>query len=354
MKIQLVNHLEKVIIHWLESAELAQAVQKTLDARLFTDSDIRFTLEHLRDTISRGDLKTWVDRNRAYDPTKSGGTILCLHAGNLPLVGFQDALAVILSGYSYAGKISKKDPFLLVSFLEQLQKELHFDSRKIRYSTELSDFKGLGADYWMFAGAESSLLQIKSLLEQHRIVKPGAESLLRLAHFSIAVLDDTLTDLALQDLTESILRYDGKGCRSVALIYSRMPLSKQAGKLAKVGKEWLVKNGVSFNPPEHLKWKFAYNAAVGLEQVWIGNTLIQNGNPVIGHHQHVYWQSLNVLHEQLVVFGKGLQQMYTIGNGSGICPELVSDKYDLLSDAQKPKLYWQPDGTDTLKWILTR
>lgn len=346
--------IEDIIKQWFDSSDLREAVEKTIDSRIFSRLDVNFALEHLKTRIERGDLRTWAEMHGELNLGSKKSTILCLHAGNLPLVGFQDMLAVLLSGSNYAGKISKKDPYLIESFLNLL-KCLHPElDEQIIYSTNLGDFAGLNADLWMFAGSESSLSEIKSILETSQIVKPGSESILRVAHFSMAILINPVEDSCLMNLVDAILRYDGKGCRSVAIVYSDSSLIDLSSRLEIIGKEWLSKNGLNFNPSALLKLRYSYNSAVGSDQVWVGNALLQVGHPIVGHNQHVYWQSLTELGNQLNQYGSGVQQVYTCMETEFFESELFSEKKDYLGKSQKPELYWKPDGIDPLKWILTR
>lgn len=351
---QRVVEIEEALRIWFDSNELLEAIEKTVEANLFNRHDVNFAVEHLKKTVERGDILYWVDLYSELSSPDDTRTILCLHAGNLPLVGFQDMLAVVLSGARYAGKISKKDPFLITSFILLLKQLNPVLGEKLGFSTELSDFAGLKADLWMFAGSEVSLDEIKSALEKQHIVKSDSESLLRVAHFSMAVINSHITTSCLVDLVESILRYNGKGCRSVAIICSDMELSDLAEELELIGREWLIKNRIHFNPDTLLKWRHAYNSAVNIDQVWLGNALVQVGHPVIGHNQHVYWQPMKSLQDLLSLYGSGVQQVYTSQKGDLTEFELFSDKKDYLGNSQTPELYWKPDGIDPLKWILTR
>lgn len=349
-----VEVLEEAIKLWLQSHALSEAVEKTVESKLFYIADVYYAIEHLKKSLESGDLKKWVQTQQVFNLQDGNQTILCLHAGNLPLVGFQDMLAVLLSGANYAGKISKKDPFLIPSFLNLL-KQLHPNFiEKISFSVDLNDFSGLDADFWMFAGSEESLIQIRSSLEALQIVKPDSDSLLRVAHFSIAVLNRTVSRSNLVDFVESILRYNGKGCRSVAIVFTDIKLSDISGDLSRIGREWLVNNGREHNPEAILKWRYAYNAAVNIDQVWVGNALIQVGHPVVGHNQHVYWQPLESFRDLLNQYGTGIQQIYLTQKDDFNDYELFSEKLDYLGNSQTPQLYWKPDGIDPLEWILTR
>jgi hypothetical protein len=105
---------------WLdhENSSLQKAIRQTVDEGLFSQHDIEFQLSVLRENIANGDIREWVNRSELSDEQNAKGQkVLCLHAGNLPLVGFQTALGTILSGAEYYGKLSRKDPYLLASFL---------------------------------------------------------------------------------------------------------------------------------------------------------------------------------------------------------------------------------------------
>jgi hypothetical protein len=357
MNESLIKKLESAILAWIDkplTSGLDTAIQMTVIKRLFSSNDVHFAVNQLRNRVVAGDLRDWCNRhNEKYESYRKPETVLCLHAGNLPLVGFQDAMAVILSGNKYAGKISRKDPYLLPSFLDYFITRNPEYSEIIIYNTDIHTFFGLKADKWMFAGSENSLSEINSKLSSSMALKRDAKSLLRTAHFSVAVCLGTLTEVEIGNLVEAILRYGGKGCRSVAIIYSDLSLNEIASKLSVQGANWLKEKGIEFRPSELLKLKYAYNAAVNIDQVWVGNALIQQGIPAIGHPQHVFWQPIEKLSEQVVGFGSGIQQIYMLNESNSRFMELKTDNHDYLVNSQRPHLYWKPDGVDPLEWILT-
>jgi hypothetical protein len=358
MQMKHTDKIEYALKSWLFNPDLSGlsvAVRRTVEENYFHSDDIQFAINHLKVVVDRGDFRIWVEKNRVESKSQlSDDKVLCLHAGNLPMVGLQDTIAVLLSGLVYGGKISRKDPHLIPSFLMHLINQFpEFESR-IKTSTELNDFRDFGAHYWLFAGDESSLNEIKSILLTKNITHSNAESLQRVAHFSIAILPKIVIPSSLQDLVESILRYDGKGCRSVAIVYSDSSLLEVSSELNLIGKRWLNRSRRQFDPQSTLKWKYAYNAAIGINQVWVGNALLQEGIPVIGHNQHIFWQPLDKMADHISLFGKGIQQVYSVELGNTLSPELFQNRFDYLRNSQAPSLYWTPDGVDPLEWILTR
>ena len=92
-----------------------------MEEGLFSFEDIKFQIRALKENIDSGQVKEWAKRAELGERKNSfNQKVLCLHAGNLPLVGFQDALGTILSGADYFGKVSRKDPYLLPTFLEKV------------------------------------------------------------------------------------------------------------------------------------------------------------------------------------------------------------------------------------------
>lgn len=356
MTTDLIEKIETAILSWISDSSnsgLDEAVKKTTDHGLFSLNDIEHSLSQINQQIGSNGLRYW--RQRVCESSRTSGetqTILCLHAGNLPMVGFQDAMAVLVSGNKYAGKLSRKDPFLISSCLEFISTTIPELKSEMLFSTDIDYFRNLKADKWMFAGSESSLSDVYQKLISIKAIQDGAESLLRVAHFSVAIIEKCCADEVLQDLVESILRYDGKGCRSVAIVYSDNKLSEVKSKLYSLGLKWLSDAGKVLNQSDLLRLKYAYNCAVGIEQVWVGNALIQEGIPVIGHPQHVFWQQLDEYNNQMMSFGSGIQQIYVSSDRIRSDLELNSSKLDYLSNSQRPNLYWTPDGIDPLKWIL--
>src|SRR5690625_374718 len=86
---------------WLNSSSgLTRAVEKTVQANLFSRQDIQFQLDVLRQTVTPEALTTWAERSGLQPGHLSCRSARCLHAGNLPLVGIQALLVCLLTGIS--------------------------------------------------------------------------------------------------------------------------------------------------------------------------------------------------------------------------------------------------------------
>lgn len=277
--------------------------------------------------------------------------IVCLHAGNLPLVGIQDLLAVVLTGGSYAGKISRKDPYLLPTLLNELQKTGVLNDAK--WSDDLEKLKFVNGDAVLFAGSESSVDVVNQKLEALEILKPGAPRLMRTAHFSVAWIEDNKPE-TMENLTEAVFRYGGTGCRSAALVVAPFHLDSEKCAFTDYIELFWIRNPQMHKPPAELFHRYAYNKAVGIPQAWLDDFLIEESAACPEHPYLLHWVKgdrkdlANLVHR----FGNGIQSVYS-SNDSDEGRKIGPFRYERLSRAQSPPIWWEPDGTDTIQWLQT-
>ncbi len=334
--------LAEAVQEWLDGSEsgLNRAIQKTADEGLFPEHDIRFALDHIRRSVTPESLTGWV--NESFKKPVEPELVLVLHAGNLPLVGFQDILGVLLSGHYYRGKLSRKDPYLAASFLKTAGK--FFPNEMIQYSTSLDFFNGLKAHKVMFTGSEKTYPVVRERLAGAGMMTEGADLLIRTAHKSVAVFENPET-IDWQCLTEAILRYEGRGCRSVIEVFSTISLEEAIPDLEFHINNFLESNPASTGFPAALKFEMAYFSAVGISHLSAGRQLItskvrQNQDGLIIWNR-VDNPRVSALHQKGI---HGLQSVYSTN---------PADEFESLSEAQTPPVNWKPDGADTLSWLTS-
>lgn len=324
---------------WLQpdNAELQKAIQRTVEEGQFSFEDIKFQIRALKENIDSGQVEEWAQRaGLGEEKTSIGKKVLCLHAGNLPLVGFQDALGTILSGADYFGKISRKDPYLLPTFLEKV-KEAGVET-KISYTTELDDFEHVKADKVLFAGSEHSVEPVKAKLAELNAVSESTEFVIRTAKFSMAYLPDENPE-TIKDLVEAIFRYGGQGCRSVGVVVSPIGLDELKCHFQDYVEAFWLKNPQHSKPGPALEYLFAYNKAVERPQAWMQDFLLQETEEMPEQDFTLNWVKgdINKLQELRFKFGAAVQAVYTNGE------KIEGLKTDFLSQAQRPPLWWEPD-----------
>ena len=350
---QLAERLGKAVQSWLndESGALQMAIDKTVNEGLFFREDVMRALGHTRTSVTAELLQKWVKESVHEKPDISNKDIvLCLHAGNLPLVGLQDVLAVLLSGHEYAGKISRKDPYLMKSLLDHLEKDGSFP--KMRYSTNLEDFVNLGAGAVMFSGSEESVPEVRAVLSEHNIMAAGAKELIRTAHSSVAWIGkEAETDTIIRALLEAIFAYEGKGCRSLITIFTDGDARHLLDAIAReAGASPYIQNCISpkaLSPVLH--YKRSFYSAVDQPYLRLGDKLIVIGEPdprtegLITITQSEGKECINFIKKQ----NAKIQSFYTVEE----TPGLGEIPVESLHHAQSPPVNWKPDGTDPLKWL---
>ncbi len=175
-----------------------------------------FTLDNIQNTIDniivnflkKNELRNFVSTypDSYFEPivAKKIGLIA---AGNLPLVGFQDLLQIILSGNIVLYKASSQDEVLILYFLKILNS---FHSEISNYMKIIDKLNN--ADAFIATGSGNS----SRYFEYYFASKPH---IIRKNRTSIAVLDGTENRIQLGNLGGDILNYFGLGCRNVSKLF---------------------------------------------------------------------------------------------------------------------------------------
>ncbi|HZH54850.1 MAG TPA: acyl-CoA reductase, partial [Sphingobacteriaceae bacterium] len=128
-------------------------------------------------------------------------------AGNIPLVGFHDLLAVLLAGYKAKIKLSSQDQVLNQFLLEKLiEIEPEFSSR-IHLVERLQDF-----DLVIATGSDNTARYFDYYFGKY-------PHIIRKNRNSVAILDGTESQGQLHALGEDIFSYYGLGCRNVSKLF---------------------------------------------------------------------------------------------------------------------------------------
>src|SRR5690625_5433718 len=120
-----IENITRALTTWFdkENRELSRAIEQTVDENLFSLEDIKHQILSLKHTISKETLKKWVADRHVETISREDKNVLCLHAGNVPLVGIQDQSAVLLRNGTYNGKLSRKHPYLMA--LKRVNQSVH-------------------------------------------------------------------------------------------------------------------------------------------------------------------------------------------------------------------------------------
>lgn len=348
------DHLKRIVDavqDWLrpDSFSLKEAIDRTVIEGFFSFQDVKHQIMALKKTLTGEALANWAEDNRLKPGALNNRKVLCLHAGNLPIVGIQDLLASALTGVRYHGKISRNDPYLLPTFLEKLK------SYKVlgdtAWSTDINDLEGCRADKILFSGSSRSVGKVKDSIKNLQLADRDARYLIRTAHYSIAFINST-DPATMQDLTEAVFRYGGQGCRSVAVVIAPFSLDSSICHFTDYIESFWLKNPQHRKPPSSLFHRYAYNRAVGHTQSWLDDFLIEQTEMTPEQEFVLHWivGDKEKVPGFISLYGSGLQSVYVTHRNLHI-PGLHKP-LEILSGAQAPPVNWKPDGVDVIQWLM--
>jgi hypothetical protein len=330
---------------WIEAKEgnIREAADRT--SELFHRGDVMHMLGHLRKRVTHDSLSDWVSHSYRESPPTD---VLCLHAGNLPLVGFQDLVAVWLSGHRYMGKLSRKDPWLMASFLEVLSKR--DNESRLAWSTNLDDLPVCPAGHVLFAGSERTVPAIRERLLGEGRADGGTQWHIRTASFSIAWLEGAVGQ-DYRDLAEAILRFDGAGCRSVKVVVSDVPLTSGSCGVTDTLEEWWSRQPSYRKPTPQTTFDVAVLHAVERPYLLLEHLLLETEGDLNGNPDRILWLRGGQERVEALLgrYGAKIQSVYASGRVSRT--QVAGRELEALARAQDPKVDWCPDGEDVLAGI---
>ncbi len=159
-----------------------------------------------RSFLNPGELGMWTEVYQEYI-AESDKSVLIVMAGNLPLVGFHDWLAVMASGMKANIKLSSKDNSLLPAIIDLLCEINPY------WRTRNSFVSGnnLSGDMVIATGGDETASFF------HKLFKT-TPTLIRGAKFSAAFLNGSESDSDITALARDLFLYYGLGCRSVSTL----------------------------------------------------------------------------------------------------------------------------------------
>ena len=257
-------------------------------------------------------------------PSNNMNKVGIIMAGNIPWVGLQDVISVLLSGHNAVIKTSSKDGDLIQHLIFAIQSSYPEISNCITFQDMLK-----GCDAYLATGSDHSARHFEYYFRNH-------PHLIRKNRTSIALLDGTESENELAALADDIQLYFGLGCRNVTQV--------------------LVPKGYDFQPllqalkkydfyKEHDKYRnnfdFRLTLAILNKQYYMSNDsllLIEDANPFSPISQLNYWYYEN----QEDIFNLIDREKIQCIVGKGHLP---------FGQSQQPQLTDFPDGLDTLQFL---
>lgn len=296
----------------------------------FTKENICFALKQWSELLKEKSLAQWLSNypNSNNQPK----TIALIMAGNIPLVGFHDFLACIVTGHNLIIKQSSNDRHLLPFIVSYLTREESLIKSKIKFvDNKIEKFDAVIA-----TGNNNTARYFNAYFKN----KP---SIIRNNRNSIAILNGNESENDLKNLSNDIFRYYGLGCRSVSKIY--VPKNYDFDMLFKAVYKWHP----VINVRKYLN-NYDYNKAVYIMSEF---DIIENGFLMLKEDRRLsspiatlfyeYYDNVSELKSKLKVISSEIQCI--VANG-------FNSKEIKFGSTQSPALKDYADGVDTVDFLL--
>lgn len=252
-----------------------------------------------------------------------------IFAGNIPLVGFHDFLALYLSGHAARIKLSGKDPYVfpvILQLLGEMDPEIH---ERIQVVEKLEDFDAVIA-----TGSNNTNRYFKKYFKDY-------PSLLRKNRTSVAILDGAESQEDLTDLSRDMFDYFGLGCRNVTKLfvpvnYDFEPLLEAMKPYGRYMNNTKYKNNYDYYLSIELLNK---NAVISTDFLLLKKDPIALSSPV----GVIHYDNYSDLDELLRILSLRRDELQTVVGKYKVEGVSRTD----FGDTQHPGIFDYPDGEDT-------
>lgn len=295
----------------------------------FDRPNVLVALRGIAHLLQEDALRAWAAR---YPPEPTTPRLIgVVMAGNIPLVGFHDALCVLLSGHLLLAKLSKDDTVLMRWVLDELTRlEPRFANR-----IELADRLN-AADAFIATGSDNTA----RYFEYYFGKKPN---IIRRNRISLAVLTGRESDHDLGLLGEDIFRYYGLGCRNVSKLY--VPTGYDFTPLLDALQPWhhVLEHNRYQNNYDYNKSILLVNRVPHLDSGFLLLTpSAQLVSPISVLHHAAYTSEVDLLDQLTDVAA----QTQCLVSGGGLYPGSFP-----FGRAQQPAVTDYADGVDTMAFL---
>lgn len=311
-----------------DNDELRATKQKAFEKnKWFTEEFINFSFKSIFENyLDEEKLQNWVNYYHIDDnirPQKIG----IVMAGNIPLVGFHDFLAVFITGHQQSIKLSDKDDVLLPHLIEKLKQWNAKVSSLIKTSEMLKD-----CDAYIATGSNNSTRYFHHYFGKY-------PSIIRNNKTSVAVLSGNETDEQLSLLADDVFIYFGLGCRNITKLW--VPEGYNFEMLLKAFKKYnYFKNLTKYRN------NFDYNLAL---LIMNNKYYMSNENIILSENENIFSPASVVHYEYYKNKENIFEQLKTNENIQCI----VGENYIQFGESQTPGLFDYADGIDTMEFLLS-
>jgi hypothetical protein len=315
-------------LHAIDEVEFQDMADKARQQNSwFAEDSIRLALEGVSRYLEGAALQEWVRPYELEPATEK--TVAVVMAGNVPLVGFHDFLAVLISGHRVLVKLSSKDSVLLPLLSAKLIAfEPRFDDR-ITFAERLTNFDAVIA-----TGSDNSSRYFEYYFGKYNHI-------IRKNRTSCAVLTGMETPEEKSALGKDVFNYFGLGCRNVSKIF--VPKNYDLTHLLDAWKDYseVMNHHKYHNNYDYQKSILLINKNKFLDS---GYVMLQENDRLVSPISVVYYESYNDEGDLALKLTENRDKIQCVVGKSipGGIP---------FGQAQYPQLWDYADQIDTLKFL---
>ena len=298
----------------------------------FTRDQVAFALQVWANCLDKEKLSAWLEPYGIKG--NQNEEVALILAGNIPLVGFHDLLAVLLTGNKARVKLSSNDSVLLPAIMDVLEELkpgmknlVHFEEERLHaFDRVIATGSNNTARYFQYYFGK----------------KPH---IIRKNRNSVAILSGNESQETLIALGQDVFQYYGLGCRSVSKLfvpkgYDFEPLFKAFENYRYLIEERKYQNNYDYNKAIFLMSEFSFldNGFVVLKED-------QSFASPIGTLFYEHYNESKSLKSRLDMEHDNIQCLVAEG--------FIEDEVP-FGKTQYPSLTDYADGVDTVEFLLKR
>lgn len=274
--------------------------------------------------LEKSKLEKWVKQYNINE-NKTAKAIGVVMAGNIPLVGFHDLLAVFISGNKALIKPSSKDEVLIKHVVRKMCEWNDEVASLIFFADMLK-----GCDAYIATGSNNSGRYFEYYFSKY-------PHIIRKNKTSVAVLTGDESREEIHFLADDIQLYFGSGCRNITKLY--VPEGYDFLRLLDALKKYDYL--IDFHKYKH---NFDYQLAL---LIMNNKAYMNNGSIILTENESVFSPISRVNYEYYSDKNKLIENLQN--NESIQC--IVGQKFIPFGAVQKPSLNDYADGVDTMKFL---
>ncbi|WP_256012851.1 acyl-CoA reductase [Desertivirga xinjiangensis] len=298
----------------------------------FTPDEVSKAVKAFGALLTKTNLDLWLNFESQTVPGKKIGLVL---AGNIPLVGFHDILAVLCTGHTALIKLSSQDPKLIPHILNKLVAYEPLFGEKIIYRDKLE-----GYDAVIATGSNNTSRYFEYYFG-------SVPHIIRKNRNSVAVLSGDETSEELKLLGHDIFDYFGMGCRNVSKVFvpEEYDFKKFFESIESFGQ--VINHHKYNNNYDYNKSIYLVNREAHLDNGFI---LVKEETRLASPLAVLYYEpykSLKTVESKLNEISQNIQCLVSSINLNTPIQQVY------FGQSQQPKLWDYADGINTIEFLLS-